>query len=57
MVQLSPVTLVVNVIFFSQLVVVPDAFSGPRSWDGQGHLMTVFLKCDGFGAIEVRFAI
>ena len=31
MVQLSPVTLVVNVIFFSQLVVVSDAFNGPRS--------------------------
>ena len=31
MVQLGPVTLVVNVIFFSQLVVVPDVFNGPKS--------------------------
>ena len=30
MVQLGPVTLV-KVIIFSQLVVVPDAFNGPRS--------------------------
>ena len=30
MVQLGPVTLV-NVIFFCQLVEVPDVFNGPRS--------------------------